>query len=474
MTQGPDEAARGAPRRFRPPRRDTTQPISSCPNGIFSIGSPRSSPARPPACRPTQGIRPARPGMAGAGGAARPPAWLVDDRARRHRPRRSHDLEPHGRPAGRGRLVLRLADAGDMRVTRLALTPAGHAPHRGFWPIVVPPERRRDRGAAAGRGRSHVRGHTRHVPQSRRLSRFRKDDTARAARRRPNTTPGNHRIDPGRGRLAAIKSVIWTRSSSPTACTASSIPIRASSSWRWSTSSTRCGPMSGTRARCRISGDYWTVADRPPADAHGAPLRPAGARALQSLPASRRPALRRPSAAMSARASSAPTIPGSSTPTAPARRSRSPRATTARGSRRVTSSATSRPRHAWRAIAASCSPASRRGGPSLGEWLGPARIAFDDMCDRAPDGEVEVVPTCFRVIQQSNWKIFLENQLDAAAPVGDARIDRSRRRARSRRRSKEAGGKRAARLSFPVGLQHAVQQMGRLPDHRLSATAIAS
>ena len=55
-------------------------------------------------------------------------------------------------------------------------------------------------------------------------------------------------------------------------------------------------------------------------------------------------------------------------------------------------------------------------GPSLDEWLGSAKIAFDDMCDRAPEGEVEVVPTCFRVIQQSNWKIFLENQLDALHP----------------------------------------------------------
>jgi phenylpropionate dioxygenase-like ring-hydroxylating dioxygenase large terminal subunit len=43
-------------------------------------------------------------------------------------------------------------------------------------------------------------------------------------------------------------------------------------------------------------------------------------------------------------------------------------------------------------------------------------VAFDDMCDRAPEGEVEVVPNCFRVIQHSNWKIFLENQLDALHP----------------------------------------------------------
>src|SRR5258706_8393486 len=55
-------------------------------------------------------------------------------------------------------------------------------------------------------------------------------------------------------------------------------------------------------------------------------------------------------------------------------------------------------------------------GPSLTEYLGPAKIAFDDMCDRAPEGEVEIVPNCFRVIQQSNWKIFLENQLDALHP----------------------------------------------------------
>ena len=52
----------------------------------------------------------------------------------------------------------------------------------------------------------------------------------------------------------------------------------------------------------------------------------------------------------------------------------------------------------------------------LKTFLGGAAAAFDDMCDRAPEGEVEIVPTCFRVIQKSNWKIFLENQLDALHP----------------------------------------------------------
>jgi phenylpropionate dioxygenase-like ring-hydroxylating dioxygenase large terminal subunit len=53
---------------------------------------------------------------------------------------------------------------------------------------------------------------------------------------------------------------------------------------------------------------------------------------------------------------------------------------------------------------------------SLVEFLGDAKIAFDDMCDRSPLGEVEIVPVCHRVIQHSNWKFFMENQLDALHP----------------------------------------------------------
>ena len=55
-------------------------------------------------------------------------------------------------------------------------------------------------------------------------------------------------------------------------------------------------------------------------------------------------------------------------------------------------------------------------GPTLLEFLGEAKVAFDDMCDRSPMGEVEIVPICHRVIQQSNWKFFMENQLDALHP----------------------------------------------------------
>ena len=76
-------------------------------------------------------------------------------------------------------------------------------------------------------------------------------------------------------------------------------------------------------------------------------------------------------------------------------------------------------------------------GPSLLEFLGDARIAFDDMCDRSPEGEVEAVPVCHRVVQHSNWKFFMENQLDALHPpvthqstgVSAARVERRLREA---------------------------------------------
>jgi phenylpropionate dioxygenase-like ring-hydroxylating dioxygenase large terminal subunit len=72
-------------------------------------------------------------------------------------------------------------------------------------------------------------------------------------------------------------------------------------------------------------------------------------------------------------------------------------------------------------------------GPSLSEFLGEARIAFDDMCDRSPLGEVEIVPVCHRILQHSNWKFFMENQLDALHPsvthqstgVAAARVERN-------------------------------------------------
>ena len=55
-------------------------------------------------------------------------------------------------------------------------------------------------------------------------------------------------------------------------------------------------------------------------------------------------------------------------------------------------------------------------GPDLETFLGGATLTFDQLVDRAPDGDIEVVGDCFRMIQKSNWKIFLENQLDVSHP----------------------------------------------------------
>ena len=56
-------------------------------------------------------------------------------------------------------------------------------------------------------------------------------------------------------------------------------------------------------------------------------------------------------------------------------------------------------------------------GPSLKEFLGGALTSIDNLCDRAPEGEVEVAGGIFRVWQTSNWKIFYENLNDTMHPM---------------------------------------------------------
>lgn len=51
-------------------------------------------------------------------------------------------------------------------------------------------------------------------------------------------------------------------------------------------------------------------------------------------------------------------------------------------------------------------------GPDLRTFLGGAASSIDNLCDRSPVGEVEVVGGMFRVLQQSNWKVFYENLHD--------------------------------------------------------------
>ena len=56
-------------------------------------------------------------------------------------------------------------------------------------------------------------------------------------------------------------------------------------------------------------------------------------------------------------------------------------------------------------------------GPDLAEFLGPMAASFDDMVDRAPDGEIEVAGGVFRHAYDGNWKLYLENLCDAAHPL---------------------------------------------------------
>ena len=114
-------------------------------------------------------------------------------------------------------------------------------------------------------------------------------------------------------------------------------------------------------------------------------------------------------------------------------------------------------------------------GPSLKEFLGQSIVAFDDMCDRAPEGEVEVVPNCFRVIQHSNWKLFLENQIDALHPSVTHQSTGRAAHEVEKQIAKKAKAASAALVPHALGVRDRDhRQVGQLPDHQLPATATAS
>ncbi len=55
--------------------------------------------------------------------------------------------------------------------------------------------------------------------------------------------------------------------------------------------------------------------------------------------------------------------------------------------------------------------------PELGNFLGGARRALDNMVERSPEGELEAVSGSFRALYRSNWKIYLENLHDGMHPM---------------------------------------------------------
>ncbi len=56
-------------------------------------------------------------------------------------------------------------------------------------------------------------------------------------------------------------------------------------------------------------------------------------------------------------------------------------------------------------------------GPTLKEFLGHIATSLDDMVDRAPDNEIEIAGGIFKHTYNGNWKLYLENLLDAAHPL---------------------------------------------------------
>ena len=55
-------------------------------------------------------------------------------------------------------------------------------------------------------------------------------------------------------------------------------------------------------------------------------------------------------------------------------------------------------------------------GPTLDDYLGDIRDTLDNFCDRAPEGEVEMVGPPLRQTFAGNWKLHMENSVDAVHP----------------------------------------------------------
>ena len=53
----------------------------------------------------------------------------------------------------------------------------------------------------------------------------------------------------------------------------------------------------------------------------------------------------------------------------------------------------------------------------LKDWLGEAAITIDNLCDRAPEGEVEVAGGVLKFEHDCNWKLFTENLNDTMHPM---------------------------------------------------------
>ena len=91
-------------------------------------------------------------------------------------------------------------------------------------------------------------------------------------------------------------------------------------------------------------------------------------------------------------------------------------------------------------------------GPSLEDSLGPVALSFDDMVDRAPEGEIEVAGGIFKHYYEGNWKLYIENVNDLMHPryVHESSIDTASRQ--SREATTDGAGDIAVRQMIQNGI----------------------
>lgn len=56
-------------------------------------------------------------------------------------------------------------------------------------------------------------------------------------------------------------------------------------------------------------------------------------------------------------------------------------------------------------------------GPDFESYFGDSLSSIDNMVDRSPEGELEIVGGCLRFVHDCNWKMFIENLNDTMHPM---------------------------------------------------------
>ncbi len=100
----------------------------------------------------------------------------------------------------------------------------------------------------------------------------------------------------------------------------------------------------------------------------------------------------------------------------------------------------------------------RADGPDLEEYLGYVKTSFDDLIDRAPEGDVEVSGGIARHSYRGNWKLYLENLCDGLHPNSVHRSSIEAARGQSDATADDGAGEIAVRQMRQNGAPYAFWQ----------------